>query len=254
MKIRTKTILAPALALALPLFHAHAGNVDAQLKQGDEFESKIETQKALDAYLAAEKTDPNNPEVLYRIAREYDELMDDTSPSAGKRALAEKGLAYAHRAVEAGPKNAMAHLALAICYGRIAPLLDNKTKVDYSKHVKEEAEACLAINPDQYLAYHILGVWNYEMADLNPVLRGIAKLVYGDLPAASFEKAETDFKKAIALKPDFLANHVELGRTYAAMGRKDEAMAELKRGLALPDQVKDDPEAKERAKQALAKL
>jgi len=92
------------------------------------------------------------------------------------------------------------------------------------------------------------------MAGLNPVLRAIAKLIYGDLPAASYEEAVKDFKKAIELAPQRVAHHVELGRTYAALGQKDLARAEIDKGLALPNREKDDPGTKERGRETLKKL
>jgi len=51
-----------------------------------------------------------------------------------------------------------------------------------------------------------------------------------------------------------VSHHVELGRTYAAMGRKDEARTELRKGLGLPNREKDDPESKRRASETLGSL
>jgi hypothetical protein len=51
-----------------------------------------------------------------------------------------------------------------------------------------------------------------------------------------------------------VSHRVELGRTYAALGRKDAARTELRKGLGLPNREKDDPESKRRASAALAAL
>jgi len=224
------------------------------LRKGDALEAKLATQAALDVYLMGEKGAPENADLLRRIARQYSELTADTDSGEQKRDLGEKALAYAKRAVSAEPRNAKANLALAICYGRLAPLLDSKTKIEYSKLVKEHAENSLALVPNDDLTYHVLGAWNYEMAILNPVLRGVARLIYGELPHASLEDAAEDFRRAIKLNPERLANHVELGRTYAAMGKTAEAREELQRGLAMPNREKDDPGTKQRAVEALRKL
>jgi tetratricopeptide (TPR) repeat protein len=224
------------------------------IKKGDALEAKIATQAALDTYLAGEKAAPQNAELLRRIAREYSELMADTESNGKKRELGEKALGYAKRAVDAEPQNAKAQLAAAICYGRLALLLDNKTKIAYSKLVKEHADKSRALDPNDDLTYHVLGAWNYELAILNPFMRGLAKLIYGDIPHASLEDAAEDFRHAIKLNPQRLANHVELGRTYAAMGKKTEAREELQRGLAMPNRQKDDPGTKQRATEALQKL
>jgi tetratricopeptide (TPR) repeat protein len=108
----------------------------------------------------------------------------------------------------------------------------------------------IALDPRNDLAWHVLGVWQYEIANLNSILRAIAGLVYGSIPSASNEDAVKAFKKALELNPRRVANHVELGRTYLVMGKKAEAKAELEKGLSLPDQQRDDPDVKQRAREA----
>ena len=68
------------------------------------------------------------------------------------------------------------------------------------------------------------------------------------------EEAERCLKKAIAINPRRLMHYIELGRIYAQMGRKQEAEAFLRKGLAMPEQEKDDAEQKELGRQALKKL
>ena len=220
-------------------------------RKGDALDADLKTKEALAVYLEAEKLQPNDANLLHRIAKQYGESMDDVTSKADKQALGEKSLDYAKRAVTADPNNAMAQLAAAVGYGRIAPYLDNKTKIAYSKLVKQYVDKSIALDPNNDLAYHVLGAWNYELANLNSILRVIAKLIYGEIPAASNEEAVKNFKKAIELNPKRLANQVELGRTYVAMGQKDLAKAALEKGLAMPNRVRDDDEEKRRAREAL---
>jgi tetratricopeptide (TPR) repeat protein len=243
-----------SLAICLLAVLARADSPDALIKQGDALDAKFENQKALDVYLAAQKLGPPNAEILRRIAQEYGELMADTNSDEQKRALGEKALDYAKQSVAADPKDAMAQLALAVCYGRIAPLLDNKTKIAYSRLVKQYADAALALDPNNDLTYNVLGSWNYELAGLNPFLRAIAGFIYGSVPDASYEDAVKDFQKALELNPNRLANHIGLGRAYAAMGKTTEAKAELERGLAMPNVAKDDPFVKQQARETLSSI
>jgi tetratricopeptide (TPR) repeat protein len=92
------------------------------------------------------------------------------------------------------------------------------------------------------------------MAGANSLLLGLAKIIYGDIPAASNEQALSYFQKAIALRPDRLIHTIELGRTYAQMGRREEARQWLEKGLAMPNRDFDDVETKLRARVALKKL
>ena len=251
----SRILLTLSLAFALSLTAwAASEQVAAAVAKGDAFDRQLKTPEALTAYLEAEKLGGSDAELLRKIAREYALTMPDVTAKAAKLALGQKAVEYAQRAVAADPKNATAQLALAICYGRVAPLLDNKTKIAYSKLVKEHAEQSIALDGSDDYAYHVLGAWHYEMANLNPVLRAVAKLIYGALPPASYEDAVRNFQKAISLAPQRVAHHIELGRTYAALGQKEQARAELGKGLALPSREKDDAESKQHGRVALAGL
>lgn len=226
----------------------------AAVARGDAADEQLKTAEALDAYLEAEKLGGKTSEVLRKISRELALSMVDTKNKDEQRSLGERSLAYCQRAVEADPADALSQVGLAICYGRVAPYLDNKTKIAYSKLVKEHADKALQLDPALDYGYHVLGAWNYELAGLNPILRAVARLIYGDIPSASYEEAAKNFKKAIELAPQRVAHHIELGRTYAAIGQKDLARAELNRGLGLPSREKDDAGCKERGREALRKL
>jgi predicted Zn-dependent protease len=231
-----------------------ASPIVTAMERGDAADAQLKTAEALSAYFDAEKLGAKNSEVLRKISRELSLSMLDTKNKDEQRSLGEKSLEYARRAVEADPNDALSQLGLAICYGRLAPYLDNKTKIAYSKLVKEHVDKALKLDPSLDYGYHVLGAWNCELASLNPVLRALAKLIYGDVPAASYEDAVKSFKKATELAPQRVVHHIELGRAYAAMGQKDLARVELNKGLALPSREKDDAGAKERGREALKRL
>jgi len=247
-----------ALSLAWLVLAAPAAFADSEVARLMELglaqDASLDTAHALQTFLQAEKLAPDDANVLYRIAREYALSMNDTASKEEQRARGEQALAYAKRALAADPNNAQTHLAAAICYGRLAPFVDSRTRIGYSRLIKQEADAAVALDPTDAYGYHLLGGWNYELAGLNPLLRGMARVIYGALPDASYEDAERYLKKAVELAPARIAHRVELGRTYAALGKKELARQELRLALSLPDREKDDPESKRRAREALQKL
>ena len=247
----TSTIALLALLFCLTV---RADDAQSLIKRGDACDQRMQTRPALDAYLAAQKAGPPNADVLSKIAKEYGELMADTNSADEKRKLGETAIEYAKQAVAADPNNAIAELSLAVCYGRQAPLMDNKTKIAYSRLVKEYADKSLALDPNNDLTYNVLGSWNYELANLNPFLRALAGMIYGRLPDASFQDSVKDFQKALELNPNRLANHIGLGRAYAAVGDTAEARKELQVGLSMPDQEKDDPFVKAQGRETLSKM
>ncbi len=231
---------------------AGAASLDRLVAKGDALDAKRKNGEALAVFLEADRDYPNRPEVLRRIARQYAQEMD--AAGADRDKLGALAVEFGRRAVTAGPDNAQAHLALAIVYGKVAFLQPPGERLKFSASIKSETEKSLALDPGNDLAWHVLGRWNYELANLGRPMRFLAETLYGKLPEASNEQALACFRKAVALKPGSLANQAELGRTLAALNRKDEARAALEKALAMPSREKDDEETKSRARRALAAL
>jgi tetratricopeptide (TPR) repeat protein len=252
--MKMKSLLPIIFALLLLSTLSHGADAAALIKQGDQFDQQLENKKALDTYLAASKLSPPDADILRRISKEYAELMADTNSTTEKLDLGNKALDYSKQAVALAPKNALAQLGLAICYGRLAPLMDNKTKIAYSREVKEHADQALALDPGNDLTYNVLGSWNYELAGLNSFLRALAGMIYGKVPDATYQDAIKDFQKAIALNPNRLANHIGLGRAEAASGNPTDARKEIQLGLSMPSEEKDDDFVKNQGRETLSKL
>jgi predicted Zn-dependent protease len=64
------------------------------------------------------------------------------------------------------------------------------------------------------------------MATLNPILKGIAQALYGQLPPASKEKAIEYFQRAIAAAPQRIMHHAAYAEALESMGRTQEAKTE----------------------------
>ncbi len=224
------------------------------IRQGDEHDERYQPEQALRYYLPAEKLEPENADLLVRITRQYIRRMNSLGSNAQKLESARTALAYAERAVVADRRDSDAHLSIAICLGRLAQLQGAREKVEAARRIKSSAEKAASLDPNSDYAWHILGRWHQGMAGANGLLLGLAKLIYGDIPPASNEQAVTYFQKALALRPDRLIHTVELGRTYAQMGRKEEARRYLEKGLAMPNRDFDDAETKVRARAALKNL
>ena len=246
----------PAIVAVLLLARigSAAESADSLIDKGKGFDRKFQASEALPLYLAAEKLEPKNPDLLVRIARQYRYLMTDASDTQEKLRLGHLALDYSERAAACGPKDCDAQLAPAITLGKMLPFLPTKEQVSASPRIKDSVDKALAIDPRNDNAWHILGRWNRVLAEISGAKRLLAGLIYGQLPKGSYEEAEKDMKKAIELNPKRLMHYIELGRIYAQMGRKDEARELINKGLGMPDAEKDDPETKQRARETLAKL
>jgi tetratricopeptide (TPR) repeat protein len=237
------------------LFPARAGAELATLiREGDRLDAQRRTAEALAVYRQAEKLDPQRAEVLHRISKQLGESIQDTSDAAKRQALAAEALGYARRAVAADPRNSNAHLSLAICLGLMTPFQGNKEKIATSKLIETHAKRALELDPGSELAHYVLGAWNQGLASLNPILAGVARVVYGRLPPASHAEAVRHFQRALALNPNRAASWLGLGNAFASQNRTAEARTALERALALPVRYKDDEATKALAREALAAL
>lgn len=222
--------------------------------KGDVFDRAFKPTEALQFYLPAEKLDPWNARALVRIARQYRHLMSDATTREKKLQLGNVALDYSRRVAALAPNDSEAQLATGITYGKMLPLQGTKEQVDASSRIKISADRALKLDPRNDTAWHILGRWHRAVAEVGGVKRAMGSLIYGKLPASTNEAAVACFEKAIAINPNRLMHHIELGRTYAAMGKKDDARRLIGKGLAMPDSEKDDPETKRAGRETLAKL
>ncbi len=244
-------VLSAVIAAASPLFAATPKEL---IEQGDAFDRQFKPNEALEHYLPAEKETPNDGALLVKIARQYVYRMDGLYSSSEQLQSAKTALSYAERAVKVAPTESDSYLAVAIVWGKMTPLLGNKGQVEASRAIKEAAERAVKLNPRSDYAWHMLGRWHQALSTVGAVSRGIAKVVYGGIPAASNDEAVKCFEKAIALNPNRLIHHVELGRTYAQMGKNNEARVAIEKGLAMPNKEKDDADTKKRGRETLKKL
>lgn len=240
--------------LSTPHFAQAAEPVDELIKCGDACDVKLQAAEALKYYLAAEKLHPKDGPLLVCIARQYRHLMSDASSNDEKLRLGHIALSYSQRAASAAPQDSEAQLAPAITYGKMLPFEGKGEQVASSRHIKESADKALKINPDNDLAWHVLGRWYRVLADVGSIKRALAGMIYGELPAAKNEDALKCFEKAIALNPHRPMHFIELGHTYVQMGRSADAKRCLSKGLAMTNTEKDDPELKMQGRELLAQL
>ena len=117
------------------------------IREGLAAESRLETRRALDLFLAAEQAAPADSFLLQKIARQYSDLAVDLKTSAEKKATLERALDYSLRAVALDPNNAENVLSVAVCHGKLAVYSDIRDKVRHSRLVREEAEKAIALSP-----------------------------------------------------------------------------------------------------------
>jgi len=223
------------------------------IQQGDAQVKARHIPEALALFEQAAQFTPDDPAILLRISQQCDSLIPQAKSPAEAQAFATRALDLAKKAVALAPDNPKAHLALAVAYGRLTDFVDNRTKIEYSRYIKDEAAETIQLDPNEDYAYHVLGRWNYGVATLSPVLKLMARYIYGGLPDASLEDAVRDFKKAIAIAPQRIIHHHELARAYVALGQLDDARKEWQTELNLTPEDHESEQDQAEARSNLQK-
>lgn len=197
---------------------------------------------------------PRDVDILWRMSILWSDVGKAAESAPLTRHAYQQALSVAETAVSVDAARAWAHTAKAVAAGRVANQTDsNRESIRLSREVKEHADRAIELDTTLGAAYHVRARWHREVASLNVLQRIVVKTVYGGLPNASYEQAVQDFKRAIALESRAY-HHLELGKTYARMGRTPAAREELRAALQTPRADPFDPEYKEEARRRLADL
>lgn len=227
-------IMSRSLWLGLCLFGFLVNARAVQVADGDTALAKFNLDDALAAYRAVHTQAPDNYEATWKLSRALADKSTLTKDRNEQKQYCVEAEQLARAAVGLKQDDSKGHAYLAVAVGKLALYEGGKRKVELGNEVKREADRAIKLNDKEDLAYHVLGVWNREMAELNWVLRKFAEMLYGKFPSASLDKAAQNLEHAQKIAPDVVPHPVELGVTLADMRRWQEANDALEKALAMP--------------------
>lgn len=202
----------------------------------------------------AEQLEPDNFEVVWRLARAHFDFSDNSEDETVISDNFYKGLDYAKKALELDDSRAESHKWYGILIGKVGELEGTKQKILNSYEVKDHTLKAIELDPEDDGNFHVMGRWHYTLSDLSWFERKIAGLIYATPPEASFEEAAEYFKKAIALEPTDIRNHLWLGNTYVALDKNDLAKQEYNAALAITAENDSDRKLQKEAQELLSNL
>ncbi len=225
------------------------------IARGDSAYHAFDHQAALRLYRQALQADAGSSEAAWKISRAYVDIGEGLKKKDDRKANYLLAKQAAETAIQIDSTRAKGYLFLSIALGRVALDAGAKERVRLSKDIKAAVEKSLALNPGDDIAWHVLGRWHRKIATLSWIERGFANVFLGGVPKeASVERAAECFERAIEIKPEAIAHHLELGITYEKLKQKANAIAEFQKVLALTVRDSDDPGYKETAGKRLKKL
>ncbi len=240
------------LLLLWILATADAGT-PALVAQGDADFVRIDYPAAITAYQAALQETPDNPDVLWRLARVYVCLGEvQRDPESGE--CFRKAGSYARDCIRVDSTLAEGHTWLAGALGYLALRAGMREQIELSHELIGEVDVALKIDPADDAALSIKGSFYRALGNVGWLRREFASVFVGDVPRGGYEEAEAALLQAIALAPDIMRHPYELGVLYMDWGRKEEAKQQLERAARLPVRVAIDRERLEKIRELLSEL
>lgn len=245
------------ILLTLASIGGSAQSAKGDIEAGDREYAAMRAETALASFERALSAEPDNFEALWKASRSALDLASGPLPSHERRTqLFRNGESYARRALALRPNDAEGYFALARAMGKSSQSLGVRDKVKYATAIRRNALDCIRLNPRHSGCHHILGVWNAEVMRLGSFERMIARNFLGGraLGSASWPNAQRYLEEAIALAPDRIIHHLELGDVYRDRGNIAPARREYETVIRLAVADYNDERYKAQAEAALRAL
>ena len=227
-KVLLGVFLLPLLLLMNGFCQGNEGAVTT-LQKVDQLLSQGGNQQALQLLQQL----PEGTEKLWRMARVQYEMGRIAESTSLRMEFFRKVEKYARAVITMDSKNSEGYKWLAIGLGAQSKYSTTRVQIHLSTEIKENIEKSIELNPADDMSYLVLSRWHYKISELGFFSRAIVKIVYGGLPKASLEKSESLLWHAINLH-DRIAHRHNLAKVYDRMGRREDAIEQLRQALSLP--------------------
>lgn len=174
------------------------------------------------------KSDSANVKYLQYTAYLYSRIGYHQVGQANQTRYYRVGEYLAKKAIALDEKSPDAHFAYALALGRLTENASSKEKLAIAKLLKKEADRVVELDPKHAGAWHVLGRWHRELANIGSFEKAMINTFFGGMPpGASYDKAIECFNKCIAIENDCILHHYELANTYYQMGNKEKCRTHL---------------------------
>jgi tetratricopeptide (TPR) repeat protein len=225
-------------------FAAGAQDINSLVKEADRLEDVPDEKAAFNKFREAIRIQPNHVYSLAKASQLASRIGSREVYSKNRDTWYATALSLSNKAVSLSPLNDEANVAMAMVLGKSSLTKSGKEKLKSAKEIKKRVDIALKTNPNNYLAWHILGRWHYEISNISSVERTAAKIFFGGIPSGSVKSAIMYFEKAKTLMPHFILNYVELAKAYHKDGQVARAIALMHTIQSFPLNTEDDAKLK----------
>lgn len=221
-----------------------AQDIGSIVREADRLEDLPNELAAFNKFKEALKMQPAHLYSLSKASQLASRIGARESTATNRDSWYSTAMNLASKAVALSPQNDEANVALAMVLGKSSLSKSGKEKLKNAKEIKRRVDIALKTNPNNYLAWHILGRWHYELSNISSVERTAAKIFFGGVPSGSVKNAIMYFEKARSLMPYFVLNYLELAKAYYKDGQVTKAKSLMQAIQAFPLNTEDDARLK----------
>lgn len=228
------------------LLMAQDGNILSIKQRADSLYDVFAEEQALDLYQRILQENPESYEALWKASFLHARIGNRKEEKSEKENYFREAQSLAGRSLQVDSTEAESHFVMAVAMGRMALISGARDRVAASRSIKKYVDRALAIDSTHAGAWHVLGLWHYNVANLSFIERVAANTLFGGVPGdASNEKAAEAIKKAISYNDQYVLYYHDLALIYDEMGQEGNAIENCKTAIEKTHLTPDDPELKE---------
>ncbi len=238
---------------------ANAQTVEQLIAKADSLTEKaFDDDAALTVLLKAEKIDPNNWEIEWRLSRAYSNIAahmpKETSGQKDKQyAVYQTALKHAEKAVKLAPDQSRAYVRRAIVNGRIALFKGVFSVAKVVTKVRDDCRKALKLNNgtvyDMALTHYILARTHAKLSEKWKPALSVLGLGWADI-----DTALVHYKKAVDMYPGYIMFYVDYAKALYREDQYQKAKEMLDKALTCKIRERDDPQKLKEAKALLKEV
>jgi tetratricopeptide (TPR) repeat protein len=215
---------------------------EAVLSKARAHKNRYERAEALKLYQQVLTLSPDHAEALCNVAV-LSVIEAHWRKHPQPKAIAEKALIQAQKALKSYPDNAECHFAMAVVLGELQQNTgSSQQRLRFGQQVYDHIQKALKLNPRHPESWSVLAAWHFKMGTLNAFERMAAGEV---AKPASLTEGLKAIQNAIEYRPNNVKFYLLAARFYDELNRPNERNSFLKKALSLRPLAYEDVEIQE---------
>lgn len=214
---------------------------DSLLNRARQLREENRDSEALALYEKVLWSEPGHTEALLEAAYLHIRQGWLTFDASQEELHYRSALRLAERALRQRPEDYQTHLLVCIARAKGVEYLSPGEQAKTVREVAQKLQELIAVNRRDPDPLYILSWLHFKIGRLGAVKKIGASLLYGGLPKdMSQMEAIALMKRSIALKPDYLVYHYDLGHFYQKAGQTEEARTMFQKVAAMTPHLPEE--------------